>query len=87
VNHEPAVSDTTPEARRLQIDLFRHMTFADKARVVRDLTRTADMLALAGARQRHPDASDRELLVQLAAVRLGSDLAFRAYGWRTSDDA
>ncbi len=63
------------------------MTFAEKARIVRDLTRTVDTLALAGARQRHPDASERELLLHLAAVRLGLDLTFRAYGWRASDDA
>ena len=39
------------------------------------------------AKRRHPNASEQELLLQLAAVRLGPDLTFRAYGWRASDDA
>ncbi len=87
MNHRPVLSDTTPAAQRILLERYRRMTFAEKARIVRDLTRTADTLALAGAKQRHPNASEQELLLQLAAVRLGPDLTFRAYGWRASDDA
>jgi len=36
-------------------------------------------LALAGVRQRHPDASPREQRLRLAVITLGLDLARRAF--------
>jgi hypothetical protein len=43
------------------------------------------MLALAGLRERFPEADERELLLRLAVLRLGADLVWRAYGWRAPD--
>ena len=55
------------------------MTPAEKLRRVRDLTRGAALLSLAGLRLRHPDESDAQLLRRLAALRLGEDAIARAY--------
>jgi len=78
---QPAIlsADTSPEAERLQIEAWRRMSHADKARVTSGLTRAVRALAFAGIRQRHPGASERECLLRFALLTLGPDLACRAY--------
>lgn len=71
--------DTSPEVERLQIGLWRRMSALDKARAVDGLSRATQELALAGIRQRHPHASERECRLRLAALRLGPQLAARVY--------
>lgn len=72
-------SDSSAGAERLQVRLWRGMSPLDKARTVSALTRAAQELSLAGIRQRHPGAPERECLLRLAALKLGSDLTQRAY--------
>jgi hypothetical protein len=79
-------ADTTPEVWARQFELYRRMTPAERARLCRDTTLAANALALAGLRQRHPHADDRELLLRLAALRLGEDTVARAYHWRPPSD-
>ncbi len=55
------------------------MSVADKARLVTGLCQTADAMALAGIRHRHPTATARECFLRLAALKLGVELAARAY--------
>jgi hypothetical protein len=45
-----------------------------------ELNRTAQSLALAGLRQRHPDADDPRLKRLLADLLLGEELADKVYG-------
>lgn len=63
------------------------MTPAEKLRCVEDLTRTANTLSLAGLRRRHPEATEGELLLRLAVLRLGEDLVRKAYGRLPPDDS
>jgi hypothetical protein len=77
-------ADTTPDAWAKQFELYRRMSPAEKARVLRDITLAANTFALAGLRQRHPHASEGELLLRLAVLRLGEDLVAQAYHWRPS---
>jgi len=56
------------------------MSAAEKLQRVRDLTVGAAQLALAGLRARHPGASERELLVLLARLRLGDEVVDAVYG-------
>jgi hypothetical protein len=70
--------DTSPEIERLQIERWRQMSPDSKA-LVSGLTRTTSEFALAGLRQRYPEASSRELFLRLAMLTLGPDLARRAY--------
>jgi hypothetical protein len=72
-------ADSSPAVERLQIDAWRRMSPLDKARAVDGLTRTAQALALAGIRQRHPGASDRECFLRLATLKLGRETAIRLY--------
>ena len=71
--------DTSPEAARRQIALWREMTPLEKARAVTATARAVQELSLAGIRMRHPGASERECLLRLALIKLGPDLACRAY--------
>ena len=82
----PPISDTSPDARRVQLELYALMSVADRARRVSDLTAAANAWSLAGLRRRHPGATERELLLRLAVLRLGEAAVVRAYGWRPPRD-
>lgn len=55
------------------------MTPTEKLRLVAEITRATEELALAGIRQRHPAASERECLLRLALLKLGPELFRAAY--------
>ena len=71
--------DTSPEAERLQVDLWRGMSPLQKARTISAVTLSVQRLSLAGIHQRHPGASDRECMLRLAVLKLGPELARRVY--------
>ena len=71
--------DTSAEIERLQIERWRQMSPESKAALVSGLTQAASELALAGLKQRYPDASPRELFLRMAILTLGPDLAGKAY--------
>jgi hypothetical protein len=55
------------------------MSQLEKAEIVTAATSDALTLALAGIRQRHPYASERECFVRLAALQLGPTLVRKVY--------
>lgn len=71
--------DTSVEAERVLVEKLRAMSPGQRLAVALDLSRTVRELALAGVRQRHPDASPREQLLRLAVTLHGRDLATAAY--------
>lgn len=71
--------DTSRTAVARQIAIWRAMDPSDKARLVASLSRAVEHMARAGIRQRHPQASDRERLLRFAILKLGPELARRAY--------
>lgn len=79
-------SDTPPALREAHAQLLARLSPPQRLQRVRDLTRAANLMALAGLRRRHPEASERDLLLHLAVLRLGADLVERAYGWRPPAD-
>ncbi|HEX9893749.1 MAG TPA: hypothetical protein VGA78_07475 [Gemmatimonadales bacterium] len=74
-------SDTSAEALRVQYRLYGAMTAAEKLKLVGELTLTASRFALAGLSLRFPEADQRELLLRLAALRLGEATVAQVYGW------
>jgi hypothetical protein len=72
--------DTDPEAERIQIEIFRNMPAWRKMQLVEDANQTARQLALAGLRQRHPEAGPEELHRRLVGLFLGEELATQVYG-------
>jgi hypothetical protein len=53
--------DTSPEAERVLIEVYRRMPFERKWRVLGDLFRTARVLHAAGMRHRNPAVSDEDI--------------------------
>lgn len=74
-----AKPDTTPDAERIVIERLQAMTPAERLGVAIGMSRAVRELALAGIRKRHPGASDREILMRLAIVLHGPELAVAAY--------
>lgn len=72
--------DTTPEAEAVQIEIYRRMSPGRKLALVEEANRTARALALAGLRQRYPDADGTELFRRLMDLTLGRELAAEVYG-------
>lgn len=69
-----SVNDTSVAAQEALDRRYAEMSFAEKAEIVRAVTRAANEMALAGLRLHYPSASERELLLALARLRLGDDL-------------
>lgn len=73
--------DTTAAAERLQFEVWGRMTAAEKLAAFDELQQTAQRLAEAGIRLRHPHASDREVFLRRIAPTLGREAMIRWYGW------
>lgn len=76
----PYYSDTDPKIEALQVQLLRAAPSWRKMEMLAGLNASARALALAGLRQRFPQAGDAELRRRLADLLLGHDLARRVYG-------
>ncbi len=83
----PLFSDTRPEAEAVLIGLLRQAPPWRKLHMVGQLNQTVRTLAISGLRQRYPEATPQELRRRLADLLLGPDLAVRAYGPLTKQEA
>jgi len=63
------------------LGLLRGKTPGERIEMVFELTDFALRMAESGVRVRHPDASEREVFLRSAALRLPRELMIRAYGW------
>ena len=72
--------DTTPEAEEVQMEIYRRMSPGEKFALVEEANRRARALALAGLRQRYPNADEAELFRRLMDLTLGEELAMEVYG-------
>ncbi|OGO29376.1 MAG: hypothetical protein A2W33_05100 [Chloroflexi bacterium RBG_16_52_11] len=72
--------DTRPEAEEVLIRLLRQAPPWQKLEMVNQLNQSVNLLALAGLRERYPNANARQLRQRLAELLLGKDLAEKAYG-------
>jgi hypothetical protein len=79
--HPAGVSsdDTDAEAERRQVQRWRSMSPAEKFRVVAEMNAAVDTMARAGIQSRYPLASPRERFLRLAVLKLGPDVARKAY--------
>jgi hypothetical protein len=74
-------SDTSTEAMEVWIEALRALTDGQRASIALSLTGQAIRLSESGMRAMHPEASDREVFLRAAALRLPRELMIRAYGW------
>ncbi len=63
----------------MQVQLWRRMSPLEKVRAVASISRSVQELSLAGICLRYPDATERECLLRLAILKLGREIACRAY--------
>ena len=73
-------SDTTPEAQRVQYEIYRQMSPARKFQLISHTYEMGRQLAMAGLRMRHPDATEEELWRLWAQQHLGRELFEKVYG-------
>ena len=74
----PLSLDTSLEVEQRQIEAWRRMSASEKLVLAMNMTAAVRELALAGVRQRYPNATPREQFLRLAIVTLGIDLARKA---------
>ncbi|HVE72538.1 MAG TPA: hypothetical protein VNI54_14330 [Thermoanaerobaculia bacterium] len=72
--------DTSKKAWDLQFELLRRKTGEERLEMARQMTLFVQQLAFAGVRQRHPELTDDEIWLKLAAARLGADVLKKVYG-------
>jgi hypothetical protein len=74
------LSDTSPDSERVQIEILRSLPPWRRWQLLDDLILTTRELALAGLRERFPQADPQELQRRLATLLLGTELATKVYG-------
>ncbi len=77
----PISLDTSPEAEAAYLARLRKMTPGERILAAARITSGVNALALAGLRERHPQADERELFLRLAALRLDRRTMIDAYEW------
>lgn len=75
-----APSDTSPEARRVQIAALRRLGVSGRAKVAFALNRLTRELSMTGIRMRHPDYDDEQVRLALRRLMLGEILFREVYG-------
>jgi hypothetical protein len=71
-------ADTSAEAWREQLEIWRRMTGAERLAVALDLSETARAISEAGIRYRHPNWTDAQVRDALMDLLLGPRLASEA---------
>jgi hypothetical protein len=71
--------DTTPEAEKIQLDIFRRMGPERRLQAGLDLSRTCRELLREGVRLRHPEYDERQTQLAIIRLTLPADLFSAAY--------
>ena len=67
--------DTSPEAEKVQIELIRKLSVAQRISKVRSLSQTTMYLSRRAIRRANPSLSEREVDLAFVAHHYGEDLA------------
>jgi hypothetical protein len=74
------MGDTTPQARKVQCEIYEKMPPERKLRLVFETYDTGRRLAIAGIKMRNPHANDEEIWHLWARQHLGANSYDQAYG-------
>ena len=77
----PLSADTSPEAETAYFAILRKMPAGERVLAAARMTLAVNAFALAGIRQRYPQADEREQFLRLAVLRLGRQVTIDVYGW------
>jgi hypothetical protein len=81
------MADTDPKAFQVLIELRRRMTFSERFRQVLEMSEVLLRGYEDRVRREYPHASEREVFLRAAALRLGNETVRRVYGWSPEDGA
>lgn len=84
--HPEEFTDTDPRAMEVWLELMRRMPAGEKLAVALNGGQFVLQLYEMGVRRMHPEASDHEVLLRVAARHLPRELMIRAYGWDPEND-
>jgi hypothetical protein len=73
-------ADTSPEAWRILLDIYRRMTPDEKLQRTIDMSAFLRSVCEAGVRADYPLASEREVFLRVTQRTLGSELFAKVYG-------
>lgn len=79
MSYDRGMTDTTPDAARVQLEVYRRMSGAQRVVIAMQLAADTRALTLAGIRHRHPDYDDEHAQLALFRVLLGDELFSRVY--------
>ncbi len=77
----PLAEDTPIEVERIQVEILRRMTPAQKMERMVSLNRSVRSIAQASVRRKYPNASAREVTMRVASRWLPAELMVKAFGW------
>jgi len=72
-------SDTHPKIEKMQIEFIRRIPAWKKFSIIDGLNETVKTLAIAGIKQRNPQATPEQIHRMLAELMLGVELARKVY--------
>lgn len=81
MRHPPGISDTDPLAMEVWMGLIRAKSPEARLEMAFQMTDFVLRMTESGVRARYPLASEREIFLRCAALRLPRDLMIRAYNW------
>jgi len=71
--------DTSPEAERIQIEIFRTMDPEKRLRKALELMEAVRSLLAQGVRNRHPDYNDEQIRLAVIRLMIPKNLFLAAY--------
>ena len=72
--------DTSPEAWRVLMDIYRRMTPDEKLQKTFEMSEFLRSVSEAGVRADYPGASEREVFLRVTQKYLGKELFAKVYG-------
>ena len=81
LTYRPQSDDTSPDVDRRLFEAYRTMPSWEKARRLDADAAALDHLARAGIQQRHPNATEQEIRLRVAALRLDRETMIHVFGW------
>jgi hypothetical protein len=84
--HAEEYTDTDPRVMQKWIEIQREMPVGKKLAAVLGASQFLLQMYEMGVREMYPNASDREILLRVAARHLPRQLMIQAYGWDPEGD-
>ena len=81
MTHPEEFTDTDPRVMDVWLEMLREKTPGERIAMAFGLSEFAIKMSESSQRAAHPGATDREIFLRAAALRLPRDLMVRAYGW------